>query len=115
MAKKTNAKKTNPIPAVPQASNKAAPQISNEFELVNYETLSTARVRVQDKDGNLFYLEPGHMLGEFVLRVVPRTTTETVEPLPAEWKKPTPEEVKAASGKIDWEVPAEVVPEEGEE
>jgi len=98
----------NPSPA---ATQEAAPQISNEFETVDYEYLSASRVRVQDKDGNLFYLDPGHMLGQFVLRVVPQVTEQKAEPLPAEWKKPTPEEVKAASGKIDW---ADVAPEEGD-
>jgi hypothetical protein len=73
--------------------------------VVSYEDLVTAKVQVQDKAGNQFYLDPARKQGEFVLRVIPQPVTETPAELPEEWRKPTKEEELAASGKIDWDVP----------
>ena len=81
------------------------PQVNNE--MVDYEYLVTARVRVQDKEGNVYYLDPARKQGEFVLRVIPQPVTETPAELPEDWRKPTKEEEQAASGKIDWDVPDE--------
>ncbi len=99
MKKKVNEYKPDPTPAAEE------PQVNNEVEMVDYEYLVTARVRVQDKEGNVYYLDPARKQGEFVLRVIPQPVTETPAELPEEWRKPTKEEEQAASGKIDWDVP----------
>lgn len=98
MAKKT-VKETQPE-AEPQPETEPIPWIS-------YTDLVAARVHVKDEAGNEYYLDPARKQGEFVLRVVPKPAPETVESIPAEWIKPTEEEVKASNPAIDWGMKAE--------
>jgi len=71
--------------------------------MITYAALVGARVHVRDEAGNEYYLDPARKQGEFVLRVVPQPIVESAEPIPAEWIKPTAEEVAAANaGVIDW-------------
>lgn len=101
MAKKTNK-------AVEVAAETAQPEAATTHEMITYEALVRARVHVRDESGNEFYLDPSRKQGEFVLRVISKPVEESTDPIPAEWIRPTAEEVAAAnSGVIDWKVPSE--------
>lgn len=69
---------------------------------ISYEDLVHSRVRVEHKDGVMFYLDPAPTQGEFVLRIVPQPIRVEIEELPADWKRPTKEETASASNKVDW-------------
>jgi len=107
------AKKTSK--AVEVAAETAQPEAATTHEMITYEALVRDRVHVRDESGNEFYLDPARKQGEFVLRVIPNPVEESAEPIPAEWVKPTAEEVAAAnSGVIDWGMNEEPSEEGGE-
>lgn len=72
MAKKTEdeGRKTESAAAVEVAP--VVTPIDEGVEVVSYSTLISSKVRVQDTDGNVYYLEPSRHQGEFVLRVMPK-------------------------------------------
>jgi hypothetical protein len=80
--------------------------------VVDYEKLITAHVKVQDKDGNLFYLDPARKQGEFILRVVPKPVSDEAVELPPEWVRPAKED--KPEGVINWGMNQPIEQAEGE-